>query len=210
MARPNIPLSVLAGLSLSLLLAACGGGAASTGPDTLADPDSRIDDRDPREVERNREAMLELMERGDEVRRAQPEIAGELPADLRVDVLDGEGQVVDPGAEDAAPMPAERSALDTVIEAGPAALLATVELEPVQGSRSGFRVLAMHAGAEPLFNAGIRVGDVVRRVNGHDVLMPDGFMAAWESLGEADEIVIDLDRGSEAHTFTIPVATPAP
>lgn len=188
---------------LVAVLAACT-GTSTNGPDVLADPDDRVDDRDPREVERNREAMLELMARDAHVERAQPEIAGELPPDLRVDVLDHSGEIV---ASDAESGPVERSALQNVLDAGPAVLLASVELEPVQGSRSGFRILGLHPGAEPLRDGGLLVGDVVRRVNGHDVLMPDGFMAAWESLADSEQIVVDIDRDSEPLTLTIPVAS---
>lgn len=197
------PIRFVFTVALVAALGACTGGATN-GPDVLADPNDRLDDRDPREVERNREAMLELMGRDTHVERAQPEIPGELPPDLRVDVLDDDGQIVE---ADVTPDAAERSALQSVLDAGPAALLASVELEPVQGSRSGFRILGLHPGAEPLRDAGLLVGDVVRRVNGHDVLMPDGFMAAWESLADSEQIVVDIDRASEPLTLTIPVAT---
>ena len=44
---------------------------------------------------------------------------------------------------------------------------------------------------------GLKLGDVVRRVNGMPVERPDQFMKVWKSLASADQLSVEVVRGRE-------------
>lgn len=149
------------------------------------------------EAEANLEALRELVERNRqrEAERPEPPVA-----DLDVVVLtpDRPPALNDDGA-------LLRSAVDAFVERGPHAVLGATTLEPARdqsGSPIGFRIEALHDGSDFITSAGLAVGDVVSTVNGHSILMPDGFIDAWESLEGAEALTVDVVQGGESRTLT--------
>jgi type II secretory pathway component PulC len=43
----------------------------------------------------------------------------------------------------------------------------------------------------------LRAGDLVQRINGRSLERPEQFQAVWESLAQADELVIELRRDTQ-------------
>jgi hypothetical protein len=178
-----------------ILFALC--GAACSGPQGAYILES--DRHAAEEAEANLAALRELVARN-RARTPEPQA----PADLELIVMEPITPVV--LNEDGAIL---RSALDTFFEGGPHAVLGAATLEPARddgGSPIGFRIEALHVGSEFITAAGIGVGDVVTTVNGHSILMPDGFIDAWESLAEAESISIDVIRDGPPETLVWDVA----
>ncbi len=91
--------------------------------------------------------------------------------------------------------------------------LAGIEVSPVvsSGHFVGFRLdradhlLRWHAAG-----ADLRVGDVITRVNGQSVELPDTALAVFEGLRTAPEVRVDLLRNGSAVTVRQPILDPAP
>lgn len=93
-----------------------------------------------------------------------------------------------------------RPALAVVLQAGPARLLARVQVEPERddGAFVGWRLLELFADDPPLRARSIlRAGDVLLRINGQAIERPEQFMAVWESLASSTEIVFEIMRGDQ-------------
>ena len=89
------------------------------------------------------------------------------------------------------------------MQAGIGAFLANVDLSPVlvRGRFIGFRL--DHARGLRRWNAAgldVRTGDVVTRVNGSPIERPEQAQAAFLSLAEASEVVIDVVRAGSPVT----------
>ncbi len=51
----------------------------------------------------------------------------------------------------------------------------------------------------------IKPGDIVLKVNGRPIERPKQFMAVWNNLGKATEIVVALQRGGKLRTLRYPI-----
>lgn len=155
--------------------------------------------RTPEEAEANLAALRELVGAGRE--RA----AVERPESLDVVVL---GPAVEPSVSDSGAL--LRSALDDFVQLGPHAVLGAVLLEPhySAGTAIGFEIFELYEGSEFITGAGLGVGDVVMSVNGHSILMPDGFMEAWESLADAGTLEVEVIRSGVQETLSWPIENP--
>ncbi len=115
--------------------------------------------------------------------------------------------------EEAAPAELTRAVLARTVQAGIGAFLANVELSPVlvRGRFIGFR-LDRARGLRRWNAAGldVRTGDVVTRVNGSPIERPEQAQAAFLSLAEASEVVIDVVRGGSPVTVRAAVSDAAP
>jgi hypothetical protein len=186
------------GLVLCSLLLGCGSPQSASGSS---------------EQDANRAALVELRARGqaeraaaalDESASGSGAVAvGEVPV-LPTLVLApdrGPSALTDAGA-------LRRSGITTFCAGGPHMVLGAVEMLPasVDGRVVGFAMQSIHTerGAW-LLAAGVQEGDVVTRVNGRSILMPDAFMEIWESLPEADEISVRLLRNGEELDLSWPV-----
>jgi len=97
-----------------------------------------------------------------------------------------------------------REAFDQTLDAGPGAFLGRVKVRAVVagGRFVGWEVLEM----DPAWGgAGVRVGDVVERVNGLSVEKPDDFAAAWQALRGAGAVELAIRRNGEESVVRIPV-----
>lgn len=167
--------------------------AACAGPQQAASDAS--DGASDREADLNQQALIELRERGaaERAEDAAEEAARAVP-DLPT-------QVLTPLTGPPALTPAGDLRRDAVVAfhaRGPHALLGAVELIPAQreGSTIGFTIGAVHPSGTFVTAAGLETGDIVRRVNGRSVVLPDDFMEVFDALPEADELVLDVLRGA--------------
>lgn len=149
-----------------------------------------------REAELNQQALLELRERGAAERAAAAQ------ADAARAVPELPTQVLRPITGPPALTPAGDLRRDAVVAfhaLGPHALLGAVELIPAQrdGSTIGFTLGQIQPGGAFISEAGLQTGDIVRRVNGRSIVLPDDFMEVFDTLPEADELVVDVLRGQE-------------
>jgi S1-C subfamily serine protease len=86
-----------------------------------------------------------------------------------------------------------RAALDATLNAGPGAFLGTVKLRAVTsgGRFVGWKILAMDA---RYASSGVKVGDVVRSVNGQRIERPDDMVGLWQVLRTANVVELDIIR----------------
>jgi hypothetical protein len=93
----------------------------------------------------------------------------------------------------------DRAALDTVLDAGPAAFLAGLEVDAdVDGNKfHGWRVVSFMP-RDPRYAAvDIVPGDLVVRVNGRVIVRPEHFQEVWEGLRGAAKLIVEVSRGPE-------------
>ncbi len=173
----------------ALALCACAPSLESARPQTgesvLGGPDRTDEER-----EANRAALAELRARAETAPQPPPAaepppvvvLAPELPQALTADgALKG-------------------SIVDAFVAQGPHALLGAVSVVPARQSTdgvSGFRIESFNRGGEFLTAAGLQVDDVVTRVNGRSIVMPDDFMAVWAGVPEAESLRVDVSRAGE-------------
>ena len=98
-----------------------------------------------------------------------------------------------------------RADLDAVLAEGPGALLARVTTEParVGGRFAGFRITGFPAG--PPAAVDLRVGDVLRAVNGRRIERPEHYFEAFRSLSGAGELRLDLYRDGAREVLVYPI-----
>ncbi len=109
----------------------------------------------------------------------------------------------------------ERTALLRVLDAGPGALLRTLEVAPAfEGERFfGWRIEQIVDPSSPVLGARLAPGDVVRSINERSLARPEHVLAVWQSLRTADELRCEVwrDRTRLALRFAItPAASAAP
>jgi hypothetical protein len=153
------------------------------------------------ETARNLEALEELSHRHEQSQRPDQQLDENaqpaLPV-LPVTVLEpaptaaelGEGRI-------------DRSDLTAFIEGGPYGLISAVDVEPIIEGEAfrGYRIAALDPTAAAIYSSGLRVGDIVTTVNGYDISRPESFMAAWESMAEAEHLHVDIVRAGDAQTL---------
>jgi S1-C subfamily serine protease len=93
-----------------------------------------------------------------------------------------------------------RSDLLAVLDAGLGRFLGRVGTEPAREGESfvGFRVVSLDAALRVAdFNAGLREGDVIVRVNEQPIERPEQALAVWEGLRVASTLAIEYLRAGE-------------
>lgn len=90
----------------------------------------------------------------------------------------------------------ERTALLRVLDAGPGALLRTLEVAPAfEGERFfGWRIEQIVDPNSPVLGARLAPGDVVRSINERSLARPEHVLAVWQSLRTADELRCEVWR----------------
>ena len=101
----------------------------------------------------------------------------------------------------AAPGTIGRAALDLVLDGGLGRFLGRVETEPARenGQFVGFRVVSLEGplvASDPT-GSGLRVGDVVVRVNGQVIERPEQALTVWEGLRVASTLAIEYLRAGQ-------------
>ena len=100
-----------------------------------------------------------------------------------------------------------RADLVTVLDAGPAAFLAGLEISAeFTGNRfAGWRIVQFFSRASPYAGVDLRPGDIVRTVNNRRIERPNHLQLLWKELRKATEIHIEAERGGQAHTLRFTV-----
>jgi type II secretory pathway component PulC len=62
----------------------------------------------------------------------------------------------------------------------------------------GWRVLSLFAKRPDVKVKVLRAGDTIVRVNGESIERPEAFKAVWDSLTDAKEIVLEIERDGQA------------
>jgi type II secretory pathway component PulC len=92
-----------------------------------------------------------------------------------------------------------RSALKAELANGIGRFFQQVRPEPVvsRGRFVGWRIVALFPNRPDVKVQGVKAGDIVLRVNGESIERPEDFKALWDTLGDATQIVVDIQRGDE-------------
>lgn len=98
-----------------------------------------------------------------------------------------------------------RRDLDTVLAAGPGAILAAVITEPVlkNGRFIGFKIARFSGDAPRAID--LRAGDVILKANGRKIERPENYFAVLEDLRIASELRFDVLRNGEPTTLIYPI-----
>ena len=93
-----------------------------------------------------------------------------------------------------------RSALAAETARGIGRFLQQVRVEPVLSHRQfvGWRLVTLFPKRDDVRVQGLQVGDVVLRLNGQSIERPEEFKAVWDSLADARQLIVELERGGEA------------
>jgi hypothetical protein len=106
-----------------------------------------------------------------------------------------------------------RAALVRFHQAGPHAFFQAADWLPVRdganGPPLGLRLERVQPAGAWLTAAGLQPGDVLVRVNGHSLLLPDGFVAAWDGLPTTPHLQADVQRGATRLQMRWVVTPPA-
>jgi hypothetical protein len=92
-----------------------------------------------------------------------------------------------------------RAELRAELARGVARFLRQVRTQPVfeRGRFVGWRLLTLFPERPDIHVKLLRAGDLVQRINGRSLERPEQFQAVWESLAQADELVIELRRDTQ-------------
>ena len=95
-----------------------------------------------------------------------------------------------------------RAALQAELARGVGRFLQQVRAEPVvsRGRFMGWRLATLFPNRADVKVQALKTGDVVLRVNGQSIERPEEFVSLWNSLATADQLVLDVQRGTETTT----------
>lgn len=79
-----------------------------------------------------------------------------------------------------------------------------VRPEPVvsRGRFVGWRIATLFPNRPDVRVRGVQTGDIVLRVNGESVERPEEFKAVWDTLGDATQLVLEIERAGETTSVT--------
>ena len=109
----------------------------------------------------------------------------------------------------------DRESWDAAYARGPSWLIQQVGVRPVlrNGRFFGFQILSLFPDRPVASPLAVKVGDIIRSVNGHGIERPDHFMKLWEANRYASSLSLQLirDRRQLEVTWSIgrhPVLSP--
>jgi type II secretory pathway component PulC len=93
-----------------------------------------------------------------------------------------------------------RDALKAELANGIGRFFQQVRPEPVvsRGRFVGWRIVTLFPSRPDVHVTGLQAGDIVLRVNGESVERPEDFKAVWDKLGDASQLVIEIERAGES------------
>jgi type II secretion system protein C len=85
-------------------------------------------------------------------------------------------------------------------------ILTQIAISPsmVNGKMDGLKLLRVPA-SNIVYELGARSGDVIRRVNGHEVNQVDQMYKLWENVKDDSYITVDLERNSQLYTYSFEI-----
>jgi type II secretory pathway component PulC len=100
-----------------------------------------------------------------------------------------------------------RAALRAELALGISRFLRQVHVEAVtaNGNFVGWRVLTLFPKRPDVRVQILRVGDTVLRVNGKSIERPEAFKEVWDSLNDATELTLEIDRAGHQSTLHFPI-----
>jgi hypothetical protein len=101
-----------------------------------------------------------------------------------------------------------REALRAELARGIPQFLRQVRAEPAftRGRFVGWRVLELFPKRADIHVLVLRPGDTVLRVNGKSVEHPEDFKGIWDSLADARELVLDIERSTQKSKLRYTIA----
>jgi len=96
-----------------------------------------------------------------------------------------------------------RAALKAELANGIGRFLQQVRTQPVvsRGRFVGWRLMTLFPSRGDIHVNVLKPGDTVLRVNGQSVERPEDFKALWDSLAEAPQLVLEIERDGEASSL---------
>ncbi len=94
----------------------------------------------------------------------------------------------------------DRAGLVAIVDSGLGRLFQRLQVRPTmkKGRFVGFQITSLHP---EWGGSALKAGDVITALNGMPVERPEQAMAAFESLRQADQLVVDLVRDGEPQTL---------
>lgn len=85
-------------------------------------------------------------------------------------------------------------------------ILTQIAISPymVNGQMEGLRLIRVPQNSI-VYELGGRSGDIIRRVNGHEVNQIDQMYKLWENIKDDSMINVDLERKNQMHTYTFEI-----
>jgi general secretion pathway protein C len=85
-------------------------------------------------------------------------------------------------------------------------ILTQIAVSPnmVDGRMDGLKLLRVPAN-NIVYELGARSGDIIRRVNGHEVNQVDQMYKLWENIKDDSYISVDLERNSQVYTYSFDI-----
>jgi hypothetical protein len=89
-----------------------------------------------------------------------------------------------------------RVALNAELQRGIGAFLGQVRTKPAahNGRFVGWRLIELFKKRSDVHVKGLKAGDTVLKINGRSLERPEQFKFVWDSLSNADELVIEIER----------------
>lgn len=96
-----------------------------------------------------------------------------------------------------------RAVLNAELARGPGRFLQQVRTKAVLSHRRfvGWQITSLFASRTDVKVRVLQPGDVVLRVNGESIERPEAFKAVWDSLSDAKELVLEIERDGTASTL---------
>ena len=81
-------------------------------------------------------------------------------------------------------------------------ILTQIAISPylVDGQMEGLRLIRVPKG-NIVYELGGRSGDLVKRVNGHELNKIDQMYMLWENIKDDSQITVDLERNNQIYSF---------
>ena len=85
-------------------------------------------------------------------------------------------------------------------------ILTQIAVSPnmVDGKMDGLKLLRVPAN-NIVYELGARSGDIIRRVNGHEVNQVDQMYKLWENIKDDSFISVDLERNNQVYTYSFDI-----
>jgi type II secretory pathway component PulC len=101
-----------------------------------------------------------------------------------------------------------RAALRAQLVRGIGRFLQQVRTEPAlaKGQWKGWRLITLFPNHASIQVSVLRAGDTVMRVNGRSIERPEDFKSIWDSLSDATQLVLDIERDGKPSTLRYTIA----
>jgi len=101
-----------------------------------------------------------------------------------------------------------RADLKAQLALGIGRFLRQVRTEPAfaNGKWMGWRLVTLFPNRSDMQDGVLRIGDTVTRVNGHSIERPEDFKSIWDSLANANQLLLDIERDGKPSKLRYTIA----